>query len=442
MQDADADGNIYRGVDACFFKAFNDLRAKLLADFDTVWPLLLDEWDWASTRSYLAQAEELKFPAPVIDWIEKHKSGTGRYARAVVEEVLESITFDHPRSEDFKWWCIEGGSEVLIAKMLSTLTTPPDYNHRVTAVTEEMSLDPLKRMKVSILGKEDEYFSNVVSTVTFSVLRTINTDGVRMNFNQREAMRSLIYGQSIKVGIKFKSRWWESDVCRAPQVGGASRTDRQTRVVVYPSYGVDKDGQGEEGPGVLMVSYNWDQDAARFGALIKNTEARSAHPDPDRPRSQSEQVLLDQIYQDLAVLHTPDNGDPEKVQEFKDMLIQDTLDFQAFDWYHNQFTMGAFAQFAPGQFSTLYADILQPAGRHGNFHFAGELVSHHHAWVAGALDSATRVVANINHFHQGATHIREAKRIKLPRSLVFDSDESAADWHLWGLVEQGAKHTS
>ena len=85
MQDVDQDGNVYRGVDACFFRAFNDLRAKLLADFDTEWPKLLEEWDWASTRSYLAQGEELKFPPPVIDWIEKHKSGTGRYARAVVE---------------------------------------------------------------------------------------------------------------------------------------------------------------------------------------------------------------------------------------------------------------------------------------------------------------------------------------------------------------------
>ncbi|KAF8880219.1 L-amino acid oxidase 1 [Gymnopilus junonius] len=425
MQDVDEQGNVYRGVDACFFKAFNDLRAKLLANFDEEWPKLLQEWDWASTRSYLAQADELKFPPPVIDWIEKHKSGTGRYARAVVEEVLESITFDHPKSEQFDWWCIEGGSEGLIAKMLSKLTNPPSYNHRVTAITE----DPARRIKVSVLDKEDDYFSHVVSTVTFAVLRTINTDGVHMNFNQREAMRALNYGQSIKVGIKFKTRWWEH-VTKAPQLGGASRTDRQTRVVVYPSYGLN-----ETGPGVLMASYNWDQDAARFGALIKNTLSHSEQPKPDRPRSPSERVLLDQIYQDLAVLHTPNNSALEEVEEFKKMLIKDTLDFHAFDWYHNPFTMGAFAQFTPGQFSTLYADILQPAGRYGNFHFAGELASHHHAWVAGALDSATRVVGHIEkslHAQKGLSNFTST----LPRSLVFDSEESANNWHIWGLVEE------
>jgi hypothetical protein len=85
MQDVDEQGNVYRGVDACFFKAFNALRTKLLENFDEEWPKFLKEWDWASTRSYLAQTNELKLPQSVIDWIEKHNSGTGRYARAVVE---------------------------------------------------------------------------------------------------------------------------------------------------------------------------------------------------------------------------------------------------------------------------------------------------------------------------------------------------------------------
>jgi len=135
--------------------------------------------------------------------------------------------------------------------MLAKLTTPPSYNHRVTAVAEEVSQSSLKCMKVSVPDKEDEYFSHVVSTVTFAVLRTINTSGVNMNFNQRDAIRALNYGQSIKVGIKFKTRWWEQNVTMAPQLGGASRTDRQSRVV-YPSYGLN-----ETGPGVLMVAYNW-----------------------------------------------------------------------------------------------------------------------------------------------------------------------------------------
>jgi hypothetical protein len=45
MEDVDEQGHAYRGVDACFFEAFNDLRTKLLKNFDEEWPKLLQEWD-------------------------------------------------------------------------------------------------------------------------------------------------------------------------------------------------------------------------------------------------------------------------------------------------------------------------------------------------------------------------------------------------------------
>jgi len=93
----------------------------------------------------------------------------------------------------------------------------------------------------------------------------------------------------------------------------------------------------------------------------------------------------------------PEKPDPEEVKRFKKMLIEDTLDFHAFDWYHNLFTMGAFAQFSPGQFSTLYADILLPTGCYGNFHFAGELDSHHHAWVA-VISTRARVLEDLIYY--------------------------------------------
>lgn len=131
------------------------------------------------------------------------------------------------------------------------------------------------------------------------------------------------------------------------------------------------------------------QDAQRFGALIHNPDW-SEQLDPHRERPASEKVLLEQIYKDLAVLHY----DEDKVEAAKAQLRADTLDYHAFSWYNNPYTMGAFAHFAPGQFSTLYEDILQPAG-YGSFHFAGEVASHHHAWIAGALDSAERVVYEI-----------------------------------------------
>ena len=114
-------------------------------------------------------------------------------------------------------------------------------------------------------------------------------------------------------------------------------------------------------------------------------------------------------------------------------LKDETLDYHAFDWYHNPFTMGAFATFAPGEFSTLFSDIVHPAG-YGRFHFAGEVASHHHAWVAGALDSAVRVVKEI--LFWDLPHRIAKFHDVYGRSSVFSSAESEEQHFVKGLFSK------
>jgi len=316
--------------------------------------------------------------------------------------------------------------------MVDKLNVKPSYGHRVTSVKlvyelPEVSFPNLPAwprwphllrfpfMKVSVSGGAEEYFSHVVSTASFANLGTIDTDQVPMTYKQRQAIRTLNYNPAVKVGIKFKTRWWEQDGMK--QRGGSSSTDRPSRSVVYPSYGL-----GEEGPGILMVTYNWHQDASRFGALIQNPDW-SMQLDPDRERPPSEQVLLDQIYQDLALLHGVT----------VEWLRDETLDYHAFNWYQNPYTMGAFAFFTPGQFSTFFSDIVQPAS-YGRFHFAGEVASAHHAWVAGALDSAVRVVDNILRWDFPLWLPRFTE--EYGRSSVFSDEESNRAQFLKGLFSK------
>ena len=105
-------------------------------------------------------------------------------------------------------------------------------------------------MKVSVAGKGDEYFAHVISTSTFTNLSIINTERVPMTYIQRQAIRTLNYELAVKVGIRFKTCWWEQGGLN--QRGGSSFTDRPSRTIVYPSAGLDK-----AGPGVLMATYNW-----------------------------------------------------------------------------------------------------------------------------------------------------------------------------------------
>jgi len=169
----------------------------------------------------------------------------------------------------------------------------------------------------------------------------------------------------------------------------------------------------------LIISQR-QQDASRYGALIHNPDW-SKQPDPDRERPPSEQVLLDQIYGDLAALH----GVTKK------SLQSETLDYHAFTWYQNPYTMGAYAHFAPGQASTFFADIVQPAAR-GRFHFAGEVTGFHHPWVAGALDSAGRVVNEILRWDFPIWF----PKFKVEESLVFSDEENAEKLFVRGLFSK------
>lgn len=112
-------------------------------------------------------------------------------------------------------------------------------------------------------------------------------------------------------------------------------------------------------------------------------------------------------------------------------LRDETLDYHAFYWYSNPYTMGAFAHFAPGDFNTFFTDIVQPAAR-GRFHFAGEVASHHHAWVAGALDSSVRVVNEILRWDFPIWF----PTFKLEKSLVFSDEERAEKLFVRGLFSK------
>lgn len=61
-------------------------------------------------------------------------------------------------------------------------------------------------------------------------------------------------------------------------------------------------------------------------------------------------------------------------------------------WGADPWQRGAFALHTPGQIGYT-ATLAQPEGR---IHFAGEHTSHWTGWMQGALDSARRVVREIN----------------------------------------------
>ena len=331
-------------------------------------------------------------------------TGTGLYDEAFSETVMDAFDFT---GSDAGWQCVEGGMDRFVFELKAFLDTKATTPHSSSMGSESDStssgtgpagqnvpsspliLQGYEVVSISpdssgglllVKGKsgESKAFSHVINTAPLSIQRTMDMSACDLTYKQREAIRTLHYDFSCKVGIKFKTRFWETASSSAnkfpsdPIKGGQSSTDNPLRIVVYPSYGVDT----IDAAAVMIASYTWAQDASRMGALCCGSgNSADVH---DARRDEAIKICLNY----LTEIHG------EIVNE------QYTGEYVVMDWYSEKYAQGAFALFGPGQFTDLFPNIVQPAAQ-GKLHFAGEATSVHHAWIVGALNSAYRSVWEI-----------------------------------------------
>ncbi|KAG2029886.1 hypothetical protein BDR03DRAFT_936773 [Suillus americanus] len=369
------------GVKAIMDDVIGPFATRLLDDLKTGgtdgWEFMKN-FDHYSTRAYM----QLKYiPSPslglpnkslstdVVNWCETFDKSTGWYDRALSETVLEAVAFGWhpgPNPPPTQWFCIDGGANEIAASMEQYIRKNSKdaitYNSRVTAIGVKKDNSG---MDVVTNNRDHHEFSHVISTIPLPVLRTIDLSQAGLSPMQSNALRTLNYGPSIKIGMQFRTAWWTTgtDLSGNPLniVGGQTYTDRPLRTVVYPSFGSVQAGTTT----TLIASYCWTEDAIRLGALIGKDDA----------------TLVQLVLKELADLHNVD------ITYLRNQLIE----CKGWSWSHDPYTMGAFAFFGPGKFGNLYTSLNNPAAG-GYLHFAGEAISVRHAWVEGALDSAWRAV--------------------------------------------------
>ncbi|EJD46934.1 amine oxidase, partial [Auricularia subglabra TFB-10046 SS5] len=333
----------------------------LVHDFPAGWEKLM-KYDNHSTRSYMVfQGTGTRYTPEVVDFLETFDSATNIYDQALTETVMRSLDFDYPdeKHEKIHWKCIHGGSQQIADKLAAALQPGTvQLGQRVTAIKPGANA-----ISVTVANTDVRTYDHVITTVPFSCLQAMDTSSCDFPWELQSAMRMLHYDASTKVAIQFRTRWWEVEY---NQLGGVSKTDRPTRVIVYPSYGI-----GEETGATMIVSYTWSQDALRTGAFLDGKPDAKDH-------------LIDLILKDLSDMH----GVP--FTTLKELMV----DSHAYGWYNHEHSGGAFALFGPGQFASLYPHVTSPSCN-GMLHFAGEATSVHHAWVVGALNSAYRTVSTI-----------------------------------------------
>jgi len=313
----------------------------LQEDFEKGWELLL-EYDHCSFRSYLLNIE--RWPPSVIEFVETMCSQTNQFILSFPEMVMQSMDF---KTKD--WWTLEDGMDRLpeaLARVvgLENIT----FGARVQKVTKEQS-DRIRIQAFRGGHVFEEVFDKVLLAIPPGAVRMI-VERPLWPLVKEQGLRSMFFEPLYKIGIRFKSRFWEHT--SPPSLGGQSTTDLPIRWIVYPSYGIE-----EEGPGVLLL-YSWMTDALLWSSITFEQRVHMALTHLNTIYAQFDVDVFDQF---IAADDTP--------------------------WAERN-PMGD-AMFLPGQYTEFFATAIEPEG---NIYFAGEHLSRHHTWIAGALDSANTAV--------------------------------------------------
>jgi len=269
-------------------------------------------------------------------------------------------------------------------------------------------------------GKPETFTADrVILTLPFSALRHVVVEPM-FSYKKRRAIIELHYDSATKVLLEFSRRWWEFseddwkreldairpglyeqyrddpgslphgsqmlgahptvedreitggtrelyDLFRRhamkpshvsePFFGGGSVTDNPNRFIYYPSHPV-KDSPG----GVVLASYTWADDAARWDSMDDNSRYAYA-------------------LNGMVSIHG------RRIEVFY------TGHGQTQSWLRNPYAFGEAAVFTPWQLTQFHLHIPTPEGP---VHFAGEHTSLKHAWIEGALESAVRASLEIH----------------------------------------------
>ena len=129
-----------------------------------------------------------------------------------IMKVIDSFDF----SGDNGWLQVRGGMSLLIKAMtqaLSLSSNRPDRLRTDAKVTHiGRQKDPANtdsQISVSTHKGQTFRYDHVILTMPLGVLNAVNTSQLDFDVEKRMAIRVLTNEASVKVAIKFKTRFWE-----------------------------------------------------------------------------------------------------------------------------------------------------------------------------------------------------------------------------------------
>lgn len=327
------------------------------------WPWVIREFDKYSMDFYLKYNPfGISLSPGAIEMIRVLLTLEGLMELSFLEQLRQILILFTP---NIKFYEVTGGNDKLPHAFTEQLEDNIRYGHSVRKIIQHGKQVTIQA-EHKVLGSTQITGDLAIVTIPFSVFHFVEVEP-RSSFseNKWKAIREIKYAGSTKTGIQFKSRFWEKDGI----YGGQTITDLPIKYVHYPSHNL-----GSEGPGVILGSYTWEDDAIPWDSL-------------------DEDYRIKYVLKSLATIHG-------------DQVYRYFQGGASHSWIRDPYSAGAFIMFKPGQVTDLTPHISSPEGR---VHFAGEHTSTTHAWIQGAIESGIRVASEVN---------------QLPRTY-FDSDSDA-----------------
>lgn len=266
---------------------------------------------------------------------------------------VETLRFIFIFQQSTGFYEIEGGNDALPKSFLPQLKDDIIFQQKLMKIVQQ------EKGVIAYFRNEKtfEYSSItgdiIIVTIPFTTMRFVEIEPYdSVSHEKWRAIRELHYMAATKIGIQFKSRFWE----KQGQLGGRIITDLPIRYAYYPSYGI-----GTKGPGMVLGSYTWSYDALLWDGLSES----------------------DRIYYTLQNLGTI----------LGNQVYDEFISGISKSWTLDPYALGGFAIFQANQEAELQLNIVKPEGR---IYFAGDHTTLYHGWIQGAIESGIRSAAEIN----------------------------------------------
>ncbi|MEH7515417.1 flavin monoamine oxidase family protein [Gottfriedia acidiceleris] len=267
---------------------------------------------------------------------------------AILREVLVLLT------KDLKLYEISGGTDHLINGFLPQLKDDIITNQRVKKIIQQESNVTIYTEN-QILNTEHQLTSDfVISTIPYTLLNFIDLLPYEsVSYEKRNVIRKIHYANSTKIGLQFKTRFWE----KYGLSGGKLTTDLPIKFAYFPSH-----GQGAaDDTGIMLASYTWEDDSSIWDNM-----------------TQAERIKI--ALNNLSYI-------------FGNQVFSDFLIGYSHNWSEFPYAGGAFVMYKPDQIKEFGQFIGTPEGR---IHFAGSHSSTTPGWMQGAVEAGVRTAYEVN----------------------------------------------